>query len=57
MRDIMVKIYGTESATPSVKPMTQPSVITSGEIYDFDGKNGSKKVDKKDKKSIKKSVE
>ena len=52
----MAKIYGTESATPSVKPMTQPSVITSGEIYDFIGKNGLKKADKKDKKSIKKSM-
>lgn len=27
----MSKVYGTESATPTVKPMTQPSVITSGE--------------------------
>ena len=52
----MAKIYGTESATPSVKPMTQPSIITSGEIYDFIGKNGLKKADKKDKKSIKKSM-
>lgn len=28
----MAKVFGTESTTPTVKPMSQPSVITSGEI-------------------------
>ena len=48
----MAKVYGTESDTPSVKPMTHPSVITSGEIYDLITCSGLKKANKEDKKAL-----